>query len=108
MKTAPYLDVISQNAQYQNEIPTHERTDNIVNFERGEIDLKIGNNNYTTDVVIGVKKNGSKIFYDLSNIKKQKQPPRSQSRTHGHPSNWGLLLTTMYHRILKLSTAKIK
>ena len=50
-KTAPYLDGISQNAQYQNEIPTHERTDDIVNFERGEIDLKIGNNNYTTDKI---------------------------------------------------------
>ena len=41
IKTAPYLDVISQNAQYQNEIPTHERTDDIVNFERGKIDIKI-------------------------------------------------------------------
>ncbi len=74
MKTAPYLDVISQNAQYQNEVPTHKRTDNIVNFERGKIDLKINNNDYTADVLIGIRKDGTKMFYDIPSMNKKTAP----------------------------------
>ena len=84
MRTSPYLDVISQNAQYTTEELEHARKDNIAGFERGTVNLKIGNNNYSADVDIGVKNNGKKMFYDLSNIKKieaASSEPEQNSRT---------------------------
>lgn len=75
MKTAPYLDIISQNAKdYNRGNAEHDRKDNIIEFERGNIILRIGNNEYVADVVIGVKDNGGKKFYDITNIENKKSP----------------------------------
>ncbi len=81
MRTSPYLDTISLSTEYKNEPPEHPRNDNIVSFDRGNVNLKIGENEYSADVLIGVKKDGRKLFYDLSNINinKKRQPPLSQS-----------------------------
>ena len=68
MKTAPYLDVISQNAQYNNESPTHERIDDFESFDKGSVSLRIGGKDYNANVVIGVKKDGSKTFYDITGM----------------------------------------
>ena len=84
MRTSPYLDTISQSTEYKNEPPEHPRNDNIVSFDRGNVNLKIGENEYSADVLIGVKKDGRKLFYDLSNINKKKttsSEPELNSRT---------------------------
>lgn len=84
MRTSPYLDTISQSTEYKNEPPEHPRNDNIVSFDRGNVNLKIGENEYSADVLIGVKKDGKKLFYDLSNINKKKttsSEPELNSRT---------------------------
>ena len=84
MRTSPYLDTISQSTEYKNEPPEHPRNDNIVSFDRGNVNLKIGKNEYSADVLIGVKKDGRKLFYDLSNINKKKttsSEPELNSRT---------------------------
>ena len=45
---------LSQNAKdYNREDAEHDRKDNIIEFERGNITLKIGKNEYIADVVIG-------------------------------------------------------
>lgn len=84
MRTSPYLDTISQNTEYKNEALAHPRNDDIVSFDRGNVNLKIGGNEYSADVLIGVKKDGSKLFYDLSNINKKEttsSEPEPNSRT---------------------------
>ena len=78
MRTSPYLDTISQSTEYKNEPPEHPRNDNIVSFDRGNVNLKIGENEYSADVLIGVKKDGRKLFYDLSNINKKKTTSSEQ------------------------------
>lgn len=66
---------LSQNAKdYNREDAEHDRKDNIIEFERGNITLKIGKNEYIADVVIGVKDNGGKKFYDITNIENKKSP----------------------------------
>ena len=84
MRTSPYLDTISQNTEYKNEAPKHPRNDDNVSFDRGNVNLKIGGNEYSADVLIGAKKDGSKLFYDLSNINKKEttsSEPEPNSRT---------------------------
>ena len=81
MKTAPHLDIISQNANYENEAANHDRTDNIMSFDRGKVELRIGGKEYSAEVIIGVRKDGSKVFYDIVGMDANKKaaPIGSQS-----------------------------
>ena len=81
MKTAPHLDVISQNVNYENEAANHDRTDNITSFDRGKVELRIGGNEYSAEVIIGVREDGSKVFYDIVGMDANKKaaPIGSQS-----------------------------
>ncbi len=81
MKTAPHLDIISQNANYENEAANHDRTDNIMSFDRGKVELRIGGKEYSAEVIIGVREDGSKVFYDIVGMDANKKaaPIGSQS-----------------------------
>ena len=81
MKTAPHLDIISQNANYENEAANHDRTDNIMSFDRGKVELRIGGNDYSAEVVIGVKDDGNKVFYDIVGMDANKRRPPSGSQS---------------------------
>ena len=81
METAPHLDVISQNTEFQNAPPDHARTDNIVSFDKGRVNLKIGGNDYSAEVVIGVKDDGNKVFYDIVGMDANKRRPPSGSQS---------------------------
>ena len=81
METAPHLDVISQNTEFQNVPPDHARTDNIVSFDKGRVNLKIGGNDYSAEVVIGVRDDGNKVFYDIVGMDANKRRPPSGSQS---------------------------
>ncbi len=49
----------------ENEAANHDRTDNIMSFDRGKVELRIGGKEYSAEVIIGVRKDGSKVFYDI-------------------------------------------
>ena len=46
----------------------HSRKDDIVEFGRGNVAYRVGENGYVADVIVGIRKNGSAILYDLVNI----------------------------------------
>ena len=46
----------------------HSRKDDIVEFGRGNVMYRVGENGYVADVIVGVRKNGSAILYDLVNV----------------------------------------
>ena len=81
---------LSQNAKdYNREDAEHDRKDNIIEFERGKITLKIGKNKYIADVVIGVKDNGGKSFAILQILKIKKAPNRATKKRT--PEKGGLI-----------------
>ena len=47
----------------------HPRKDKIVDFSRGKVLLRIGRNDYQADVVVGTRKNGEMVLYDVLNLK---------------------------------------
>ena len=57
---------------------THKRTDNIIEFARGNLLYKVGDNGYIADVIVGTKDNGAAVLYDIKNIysKKITEAPR--------------------------------
>lgn len=77
LRMANNIDEIVQNAyNVQNENLKHKRKDSFGSFNRSNIDVKIGNNDYTIDVVTGINKNNNEILYDIVNIKKKTSPIR--------------------------------
>ena len=51
---------------------THKRTDNIIEFARGNLLYKVGDNGYIADVIVGTKDNGAAVLYDIKNIYSKK------------------------------------
>ena len=48
----------------------HPRQDNIVDFARGNVLIRVGNNDYIASVIVGTKKNGTMIMYDIIDLKR--------------------------------------
>lgn len=61
-------EVLVASLNYQKEIPKHKRTDNIVNFARGDLLFKVGKNKYKANVIIGITKDGGYVFHDIVDI----------------------------------------
>lgn len=47
---------------------THGRDDSFVDFERGKVLLQAGKNQYIGETVIGITKDGRRVFYDVVDI----------------------------------------
>ncbi|MBQ7327170.1 MAG: hypothetical protein IJW93_06840 [Clostridia bacterium] len=47
----------------------HPRQDNIVDFARGNVLLRVGQNDYSASVIVGTQKNGTMLLYDIIDLK---------------------------------------
>lgn len=82
MKMAANLDEIVQIAEnIREEMPRHERKDKILSFRRGDVRVRVGERNYTAEVVTGIVPERREIFYNLVNMQanNNKSPRRKQS-----------------------------
>ncbi len=50
----------------------HTRKDDIVEFARGNVAYRVEKNGYVADVLVGIRKNGAAVLYDLVNIYSKK------------------------------------
>ena len=82
MRAANNADEILQaSTDYVSEKPAHERTDDIVDFGRGKVQLEVGGQMYDADVVVGTKKDGLMLLYDFVGMTK-----KDMQRTAGRQS----------------------
>lgn len=73
LKTIPFADEILEAAKnWIGEELHHPRKDDIVEFARGNIYYRVGNNGYVADVIVAIRKNGSAVLYDLDDIRAKK------------------------------------
>ena len=83
MRMAANLDeIVSIADNLRNEAPNHSRKDGIVSFNRSEVTVRVGSNDYTADVVTGIKPDTREIFYNIVNmqeVQKEKAPTEQQS-----------------------------
>ena len=61
-------EVLQAATDWVNEGLKHPRKDNIKDFARGEVLLRVGGNDYTAEVVVGTRENGSMLLYDILNL----------------------------------------
>ncbi|MCI8387087.1 MAG: hypothetical protein HFE63_01300 [Clostridiales bacterium] len=76
-------EIIKATRNYVNEAPAHPREDNFVQFARGSVNLRVGNNEYKADVVCGYTSGGRTYLYDVINLEKisiNKKPHNSEGK----------------------------
>ena len=56
----------------------HPRKDDIIEFARGTVLLRVGKNDYSADIIVGTKKNNSLLLYDIINLNHISIEERSQ------------------------------
>lgn len=62
-------ELLLASRDWVNEGLNHPRKDNIQEFARGTVQLRIGESDYTASVVVATRKNGDMLLYDLLNLK---------------------------------------
>jgi hypothetical protein len=62
-------DILKAARNWIDEGVKHPRRDNFVSFARGNVLLSIGDNNYSSDVVVGHTSGGNDVLYDILNLK---------------------------------------
>lgn len=58
-------EVLQATTDWINEALKHPRKDNIVEFARGKVLLKVGPHDYSAEVVVGKRANGRLLLYDI-------------------------------------------
>lgn len=95
MRAANNADEILQaSADYVSEKPAHERTDNIVDFGRGKVQLEVGGQMYDADVVVGTKKDGLMLLYDFVGMTKKEMQRTAGRQSAPHDSRAASLSDT--------------
>lgn len=61
-------EILQAATDWVGEGPKHKRKDRIAEFARGNVLLRVGGNDYSADVVVGTKKNGRMVMYDMLNM----------------------------------------
>ena len=61
-------EIIKAATDWVNEGLNHQRKDNITSFARGNVLLSIGGKQYSAEVVVGTRSNGTMVVYDLLKI----------------------------------------
>jgi len=74
-------EIIRASTDYVGEAPKHTRKDDMVEFARGTVLMKIGDNAYKAKVVVGTRKDGTMRLYDIVSMKKTKIEEREKQKT---------------------------
>ena len=95
MRAANNADEILQaSTDYVSEKPAHERTDNIVDFGRGKVQIEVGGQMYDADVVVGTKKDGLMLLYDFVGMTKKEMQRTAGRQSAPHDSRAASLSDT--------------
>lgn len=58
-------ELLRASQNWVNEALLHPRKDDIIDFARGEVQLRVGKNDYTAQVIVGNRGNGELLLYDV-------------------------------------------
>lgn len=84
-KSTDNLDeIIIASTNYVNEDLKHIRKDNFKEFARGNVLLKIGDNDYSANVVVGFTEQSQMVLYDIINFNPANLKLKKESTPDGH------------------------
>lgn len=84
-------EILQSNRNYVNEEAKHERKDDLEQFARADLLLQVGQNQYKAETLVGTKKNGEAVLYDIVNIKptsfREKKTEQYSRNAFAQPKN---------------------
>ena len=94
LRAAGNLDeAVRASTDYVNEEIKHPRKDNIKEFARGRVLMRVGQNNYNAEVVVGYTKNGEMLLYDIVNFKPDSFSVKERTPRRTGPDKAGMTET---------------
>ncbi len=78
---------------YVNEEIKHPRKDNIKEFARGRVLMRVGQNDYNAEVVVGYTQNGEMLLYDIVNFKPDSFSVKERTPRRTGPDKAGMTET---------------
>lgn len=79
-------ELLLASTDYVNEGLDHPRRDDITDFSRGKVQFRIGDRDYTADVIVAALKDGRLMLYDITHLTRTEIQNRSQPRRSTNPS----------------------
>lgn len=73
-------EIILASREYINEGLKHARKDTIKDFARGNVLVRIGSSDYNAEVIVGTKRNGEMLLYDIVNLQKTEIKERKSTK----------------------------
>ena len=94
LRAAGNLDeAVRASTDYVNEEIKHPRKDNIKEFARGRVLMRVGQNDYNAEVVVGYTKNGEMLLYDIVNFKPDSFSVKERTPRRTGPDKAGMTET---------------
>lgn len=88
LNSAGNLDeIVLASTNYVNEDLNHKRKDNIKQFARGDVLLKVGENQYKANVIVGFTNNNELLLYDVVNISNEDFEIKNAAEPYGEFEN---------------------
>lgn len=75
-------EIVNEGDGYTWEDIKHYRKDKLIGFVRGNVQIRVGNNDYIADIVLANDKTKGLIFYDIVNMKSTVIKKAPTERTH--------------------------
>lgn len=86
-------ELVDVSNSYSPEATSHQRKDNIVSFERGEILFRVNGQSYKGEMILGQLDDGKKMLYDITNVipttiteKLSSSPAEQQNKSTERPA----------------------
>lgn len=79
-------ELLLASTDYVNEGLDHPRRDDITDFSRGKVQFRIGDRDYSADVIVAALNDGRLMLYDITHLTRAEIQDRSQSRRSTNPS----------------------
>ena len=64
-------ELLKASKEYVGEAAKHSRKDNFVEFARGIVAFKVGDNGYEADIIVGTTNSNAALLYDVVNIQRK-------------------------------------
>ena len=61
-------EILKASKNWVNEALLHPRADAIIDFARGEVQMRVGGNDYTAQVIVGNRGESGLVLYDIINL----------------------------------------
>ena len=89
-------DILLASTSYINENLKHARKDNFKEFARGDVQIRIGDQDYSAKVIVGLTSNNKMVLYDIVDFSKTYFTTKKENKSIGYANHAGNLRNDLF------------